>query len=236
MHDLVPQRDGVVGVGQQLHPALARVAGAAHQDGVPAQHAPRRVHAGRQGRVGHGLHDLAGAGTLDREHRVAVVGVDDLGSFGALGMMAEPRKVLVVIGRIGHRQVVVGGKAVGEQVVQDPAALVAQQRILGAAHGEGVDVVGQQALEQVARAGAAGLDLAHVGDVEDAGGAPYGEVLGADALRVLHRHLPSGEGHELRPGRLVTVEKGGASEGAGGGRHRGHATARAEVLWPGRAP
>ena len=108
VEDLVPQRHRVVGVGQQLHAVLARVARAAHQHGTPAEHAVRCVHPSREGRVGHGLHDLAGAGALDREHRVAVVGVLDLGAVCLLGVAAKPREVLVVVCRVGDRQVVVG--------------------------------------------------------------------------------------------------------------------------------
>ena len=48
------------------------------------------------------------------------------------------------------------------------------------------------------------VELAHVGDVEDAAVAPDGEVLGDHAL-VLHGHLPAGERHHAGAERDVSV-------------------------------
>jgi len=115
-----------------------------------------------------------------------------------------------VVGGIRDREVVIGPQAVGEEVVEDAAVLIAQQRVLRAADRHLRDVVGVHALQEVLRAGSRDLDLAHVRDVEDAGRAAHGEVLGANAVAVLHRHLPAGERHELATGLAVRFEQAGA--------------------------
>ena len=158
--------------------------------------------------------DRAGIGALEREHRVVREGVLDLHL--RRGVLLEPGEVLLVIRRVGHRQVAVLGQAVGEEVVEDPAVLAAEHRVLGAAHGDLRDVVGEDPLEEGLGARAAGLDLAHVRDVEEPGALADGDVLLADAL-VLHRHLPAGERHELRSRRRVTGVKRRGSKGVSGG-------------------
>jgi hypothetical protein len=92
------------------------------------------------------------------------------------------------------------------------AVLAAQDAVLRAAVGDLRDVVGEDTLEEVERLRAARLDLAHVGDVEDARGPPDGQVLLADP-RVLDGHLPAGERDELGPGREVASVQRGALEG-----------------------
>ncbi len=55
-------------------------------------------------------------------------------------------------------------------------------------------------------AGPFDVELPHVGDVERAGVAAHGEVLGDHAL-VLDRHLPAGERDHPRAGRDVALEE-----------------------------
>ena len=85
-----------------------------------------------------------------------------------------------------------------------PPLLVREQRVLGLADLELVDVVREQRLEQLARMGPFDVDLAHVRDVEDAAVLAHGAVLGDDAL-VLHGHLPAGERHHPRAERDVAL-------------------------------
>ena len=77
---------------------------------------------------------------------------------------------------------------------------------------ERADVVAGDPVDEGVPVGAGDLELAHVGDVEDADAAPHGVVLGEDAGRVLHRHLPAGERHHLGAERLVAVVERGALE------------------------
>ena len=95
--------------------------------------------------------DPARLGPLDREHRVVVQGVLEADVEG-LRLLAEPRQVLLVVGRVRDRQVVVLTELVGEEVVQDAPVLLAQHAVLRAAVGDLGDVVGEDALQEVLRA------------------------------------------------------------------------------------
>ena len=66
------------------------------------------------------------------------------------------------------------------------------------------EVVREEALQQLGLRRPLDVDLAHVGDVEDAAVAPDGEMLGDHAL-VLHGHLPAGERHHARAERDVAI-------------------------------
>ena len=103
-----------------------------------------------------------------------------------------------MVGGVGDDQVAVAAEPVGEEVVEDAAVLVAEARVLGAADLDLGDVVGEHPLQERERARPLDLDLAHVRDVEHPGVGPHRRVLLADPL-VGDRHLPAGEGNELRP-------------------------------------
>jgi hypothetical protein len=60
-----------------------------------------------------------------------------------------------------------------------------------------LEVVGEPRLEVVTGTVAGQLQLSHVRDVEDSCRGAHGPVLAHDG-RVLHRHLPAGEGDEAR--------------------------------------
>ena len=139
------------------------------------------------------------------------------------GVLAKPGQVGLVVGGVGDRQVAVVGEPVGEQVVEDPAVLPAQDRVLGAALRDAANVVGEQPLEQLEGRRAPGLDLAHVGDVEHPARGSYRDVLRPDAL-VLNRHLPARERHHPGAGggvRLVqrrSLQRRGHRRQASGAR------------------
>ena len=120
---------------------------------------------------------------------------------------------------VGDRQVVPLPEPIGEEVVEDPAVLAAQDRVLGPADRELLQIVGEQELQKRLSLWPPCLDLAHVGDVEDAAGRAHREVLGTDPL-VLHRHLPARERDQPRPGADVSLIQRSPSQ-----RRRGH-TAR----------
>jgi len=80
------------------------------------------------------------------------------------------------------------------------------------------DVAGHQRLDRLGRvlSGLGGEPhLAHVRDVEQAGGRPRLGVLGQDTGRVLHRHLVAGERHEARAEFAMKIVKRCAFEGIG---------------------
>ena len=84
------------------------------------------------------------------------------------------------LARVGDGQEAVGAEAVGEEVVQDAAVLLAEDAVLRAVLGDLGDVVGEDPLQERLGVRPVRLDLAHVGDVEDAdaasarSGAPRG--------------------------------------------------------------
>ena len=102
-----------------------------------------------------------------------------------------------MVGGVGDRQEAVGAEAVGEEVVEHAAVLAAQHAVLGAADRELVDVVGEQALQQLAAPAAPLVSISPMCETSKTPQAvAHGEVLVADPA-VLDRHLPAREGHEL---------------------------------------
>ena len=93
----------------------------------------RRAHPRRQLAVGELGDDRARLGPLHGEHRVVVDRVGDLGVEARPACSREPGEVALVVGGVGDRQVAVVGEPVGEQVVEDPAVVAAEDRVLGAA-------------------------------------------------------------------------------------------------------
>ena len=79
-------------------------------------------------------------------------------------------------------------------------------------------------------AGAAKDEAPHVADVEEAGAAARGEVLGDDARGVLDGHVPAAEVDHAGAERHVTVVERRALERARGLRLLAHASAHAFSL------
>ena len=104
-----------------------------------------------------------------------------------------------------------GRDAIGDQVVDDAAALVREQRVLRLAVTELREVVREEALQELELGRAFDVDLAHVRDVEDAAVAPDGEMLGDHAL-VLDGHVPACERHHPRAEGDVAIVQRGASK------------------------
>jgi hypothetical protein len=86
---------------------------------------------------------------------------------------------------------------VDDEIVDDPAALVRQERVLRLAVPDAIEVVREHSLEERVRARPVHVDLAHVRDVERAGVGPHCAVLLDDAC-VLDGHLVPREGHHAR--------------------------------------
>ncbi len=85
-------------------------------------------------------------------------------------------------------------QAVGDEIVDDAAVLVRQERVLRLAVTHAVDVVREHLLEERLRGRAVHVDLAHVRDVEHSRVCAHRAMLLDDAL-VLDRHLEACERH-----------------------------------------
>jgi hypothetical protein len=107
-------------------------------------------------------------------------------------------------GRVDHQEQTVA--EVGHhEVVEDAAGGVGEEGIALAPDAEADHVDRHHGLQPGRRARAGEDDLAHVGNVEQAGRAAGVGVLAEDAAGVLHRHFVAGEGRELGPAFPVQI-------------------------------
>ena len=141
------------------------------------------------------------------EHRQVNAGIEPAFEMGDVG---------VLTGGVYHQNqpIVAAGD---DQVVEDAAVLVGE---LGVAHGPGRearDIPWHQALKCLGGAVAGEPQLAHVRDVEEAGGGPRVGVLRHDAGRIAHRHGVAGEGHQRGAEGTVLDEERRSGEGVGAG-------------------
>ena len=112
-------------------------------------------------------------------------------------MAGEPEEILFDHRGVDHQQELPIAGAVGDQVVDHAAAFVEHERVLAMAGSKAGDVVGEHPVEPGGGGLPADEELAHVGNVEDAGALAHGVVL-VDDRGVLDRHVPAGEGDEAR--------------------------------------
>jgi hypothetical protein len=122
-------------------------------------------------------------------------------------VLHDPVEVGFAVRRVDDQDEPARLDAVDDQVVDDPAALVREQRVLGAAFRHLVDVVREQTLKHRRHLGPLELEAAHVRHVEHPAVLAHREVFRDDAL-VLHRHLPAGERNHPRTERdMALVER-----------------------------
>ena len=210
---LLPDGGRVVGREQQLDAVLARVAGAADERLAAEHDAPRGLHARRAaGCRRSARRALARAGPGRRASRTRRRRPRPRTSIVA-GVLAHPGEVGLVVGGVRDRQEAVAGEAVGEEVVEQPAVLVAEHRVLRAAD--------RHARRRRWRARAAGTPRRRARRTRTS---PMCETSKTPARvrtascsarmpsRVLDRHLPAGERHELRARGHVRVEERRALE------------------------
>ena len=100
----------------------------------------------------------------------------------------------------------------GHQVVDDPALVVQQHRILLLAGLQDFIVAGHEPFELGGRVGAGDLALAHVGHVEQTGVFAGPAVFGQDPF-VLDRHVIAAEAHHAGPQRAVRGVQGRGLQG-----------------------
>ena len=184
LEDRVPKPHRVIGRARDLAAALARVAGAGDQ----AANAENVDVLAERERLDLDAQAVEGLGALDGEERPLVRDV-----FG----LRERSVIRLGVGGVDDEQIVARAAAVGDQVVDDSPVVVGEQGVLRLPCIDAVEIVRQAGLEVLVGAVACDAQLAHVRDVEDSGPCADGAVLLGDA-RILHRHLPSGEGDEAR--------------------------------------
>ncbi len=126
-------------------------------------------------------------------------------------MLLQTPVVRVAIRRVDDEEIAKLAEPVGDHVVDDSALFVREERVLRETGLEPVEIVRQERLEQLVRARAFDVELAHVRDVEHPSVGSDGAVLLDHAL-VLDGHLPAGERHHPRAEGDMPVVQGRALE------------------------
>jgi len=127
---------------------------------------------------------------LDGDERVLLGGVAHLDP--ARLALLQPGVRSVAVAGVDDEEEGAVAEAVDDEVVDDPARLRRQERVLRAAVRDAIDVVREDGLEERLRRRPVDVELPHVRHVERARAGAHRDVLGDHAL-VLHRHLPAGE-------------------------------------------
>ena len=208
---LHPQLAGVLGHGHQLAALLAGVAGAVDHalDTVDLPFGKGELGRRRQAQA------LDCPRALHGQQRILVGDVADVGAWNLA--FPQPSKICLAIGRIDDEEIAEVVEPIDDQVVDDPAAVVRQERVLRLPGLQLDEVVRQRRLQQLGRARPLDLELAHVRDVEDPGVTAHGLVL-PDHPCVLNRHLPARKRNEPSAERDVAIVKRGPEQCLG---HRG---------------
>ena len=180
---------GVGGGAEELAPALARVAGPA--DDATGCRAPRPRGTRTARRPCRAAPAPRGPCTASIAH-----------SADTSRASSSTAASLSHVRRVDDEQVAVLAP-VGDQVVDHPAALVRQQRVLRAPRGDLVEVVREPALQVGKRLGTENFELAHMRHVEHARAPAHGQMLLGDRGE-LHWQLPPGERDEARAGFSVS--------------------------------
>ena len=165
---------------------------------------------------------------MQRQQRPVGV-LDDL--VLGLEMAAQMGDVLVPAAGVDDDEKAVAGVA-DDQVVEDAAAFVGEDRVASLAELQPLDVAGHEALDGRRRLGSAERDLAHVRHVEEGRRGPALLVLGDDPARILDRHLPAGEGHHAGAQLTVKLEQGRTLELAQQSGLQAVVTARHRTIQP----
>jgi len=189
------ERLGTRGRNRNFEAILAGIAGAADEavralDPDPGRGHEHQLRQPRRQARQHGRRP----GPLEGEQRVLGQWLD--GAVGAQ-VLAQVRQILFLAGAVDHQEQMVAG--IGDhKIVEDAAAFVGEQRVALAALGQADHVDRHQAFQRRRRIITFEPDLAHVGDVEQAGRVAGVLVLLDDAVAVLDRHLVAGKGHHTR--------------------------------------
>ncbi len=226
-----PQRGSVRVRDVDLEPVFARVAGAGQQQVLSADgHLNSRV-----------VLELRDQGVLLRrdepQHdgfRIRTLDSDQGGPCGGvLDNNVETRRTLLQlrcnncsVARIRHHEELLRTPTVRDEVVDDAAVGVADQRVLGFAVGDRGQLAHQGVVQEGGCFRAGHPDFAHVGEVEQAGRLAHRVVLSQLGV-VLEGHLPAAEVREGRAGLFVLLIESGVVL-----RHHGSFSSQTLLCFP----
>ncbi len=184
-----------------LDPVLARVTRSGDRPlAYPGDVEPRD----RGGVAAHRRQQLARLGTLHREHGTRRRDVGDLElARGVRRGLDRGGREPFRVRRVRHHEEPLGLDPPDDDVVDDVRVVgVEQMRVLRPARPDPPEIVGEQPLQRVERAGSGELDGAEVRHVEHDRVFPARAVL-LEHTRVLQRHRPAAERHHARTERFV---------------------------------
>src|SRR6266478_9387514 len=121
-------------------------------------------------------------------------------------MFLQPAEILICACGVYDEQKRFISDSIRDQVIDDAAPLIKEERVLAHSDTEFVDVVCEHRVEPLSRAQSIDNKLAHVRNIEDADVVSHCLMFLNDA-GVLHRHEPSGEGNHFRAQPHVLVVK-----------------------------
>lgn len=135
--------------------------------------------------------------------RSLVLDADGVGG----GLALKPRAVGFGLGGVRDKKKGAGVEAVTEQVIQDSPGFIEKQRVMAAARGEVLCVVGQEPIEKAPGICSLDADVAHVGDIKKTCCVAHRMMLLKNPLK-LERHAPPREiGHPRAVGFMEGVER-----------------------------
>ncbi len=209
------QRFGLVRRHRDLVTVFAGIAGARDETGDSHHGLRAGVHEAQRGGGRRELRQhIGGLRSLQRDQR-AVAQRFDLA--GLREMFAQMRLVVALAGGVDHQEQMIA--EIGHhQIVENAAAVVGELRITLAVGRDPDDVLRHQPLQRARRIlESAGFrtqpELAHVGDVKQAGGGAGVQMFPEHAGAVLHRHLVACERHHLAATRDMQRVKRGPFQG-----------------------
>src|SRR6266852_3454851 len=120
----------------------------------------------------------------------------------------EPFAIHVDIRGVDAQHVMLRRKPIDDEIIDRAAVGRTHQRVLGLAVNEARGRIGERMLEQRERPRPAQVELAHVAQVENAGGRAHRQVL-FDYAGVAERHLEAAKLRHSRAELAMQTEKGG---------------------------
>ena len=159
----------------------------------------RHVDVGRLGQ------NRLGQRALQRQHRGAIRDIGQL-DIEAGHVVEHPGEILLDVRCVDDHHIGIG-QMVDEDIIHNPAVGPAQQRVVRLALVNRRDILGGDVLKERQRGAALDFDLAHVADIEQAGGVANRVVLVHDPA-ILDWHLPATElDHPRAQGDVAIVER-----------------------------
>ena len=104
-------------------------------------------------------------------------------------MILQPCKIVIRASRVDHKQKGLAGDSINNQVINDSAVFIQQERVLPCARCEVLDVVGEHPIEPLAPRSAVHDELSHMRNIKDTDMVSHCLMFLYNAA-VLHRHEP----------------------------------------------